>query len=435
MPIQVSDSLRDILEADERPSLFTSFTEPPASRPYFRPLRETQIKALLEIAGGHYHLVYRGFHALLFVGAILLFVRAMRVETAGDAAAGAFALTVFVGLHTMAASIASTYPISHFLEVIVLALLAYNLTASKPGPVTTIALVLTFLVASLTLESGILVWVVVATAWWTGARGASRGAIGAVSVCLIALLAYRMSGGYSTRSADSAGFLFDRLEPSEIDARFGDAPAPFYAYNVTSSIASVLFSEPRAGVWVALRDSLAGDLEPYAAVAVLSSVGTTVLIVLALWAKRVTRADDLERQLFVTFGAVLVANAVLSYAYTKDEIMGIAGAFYALAVFAAVRRLLAGSVMRSIVATLLLATMLGVAAAGWAVRVEGLHYMLYIQAFKHRNDWIAPEELTSGSPRQQALASSIRREVIASRENPNPRLVPGWYSRWFEEAP
>ena len=119
MPIQVSDSLGEILEARQSPSVWASFTDTLGSEAYLRPLRIAQIKALFDLAEGrHYWAVYRGFHALLIVAAILLFTRALRVRTAMDFAAAAVALVVLIGLHTFRGTVQEAFPINHFLEIV-----------------------------------------------------------------------------------------------------------------------------------------------------------------------------------------------------------------------------------------------------------------------------------------------------------------------------
>ena len=116
-------------------------------------------EGLFDLANGHYWLVYRGFHALLACAAIGLFVRALRVRTWDDFAAAIFALTVFTGLHTFRGLVREAFPVSHFLQVAVLCLLALNLARSRGGWLVDVAAAATFAVASLTLESGLLVWV------------------------------------------------------------------------------------------------------------------------------------------------------------------------------------------------------------------------------------------------------------------------------------
>src|SRR5262245_33173282 len=79
-PIQVYDSLGEILDAQSSPSVAASFEAALGSSAYLRPLRIAQIKALFDAADGHYQLVYRGFHVVLLFALLLLFVSALRVE-------------------------------------------------------------------------------------------------------------------------------------------------------------------------------------------------------------------------------------------------------------------------------------------------------------------------------------------------------------------
>src|SRR5688572_12818776 len=71
MPIQVTDSLGEILDAQRSASAWTSFASSFGTEAYLRPLRIAQIKALFDAARGeHYWLVYRGFHAVLAIAAV-----------------------------------------------------------------------------------------------------------------------------------------------------------------------------------------------------------------------------------------------------------------------------------------------------------------------------------------------------------------------------
>ena len=107
------------------------------------------------------------------VACLLLFTRALRVRTVADLCAAAFALTVVVGLHTFRSTVQEAFPINHFLEIAVIALVDAEPVAGAPTARSSISLALvTFVVASLTLESGLLVWVVAVTAW--AARHARR---------------------------------------------------------------------------------------------------------------------------------------------------------------------------------------------------------------------------------------------------------------------
>src|SRR5690606_33491386 len=73
---------------------------------------------------------------------------------------------------------------------------------------------------------------------------------------------------------------------------------------------------------------------------VAASTGITFAIAVYSWRRRrewLARRFDRDDRLVLIFGMVLVANAVISYPYTKDVIMSPAGVFFAVAAFAALR--------------------------------------------------------------------------------------------------
>ena len=163
-PIQVSDSLQELIDVQQSPSLWSTFVAHSPRGPFLRPLRVVQIKMLLDAAGGHYQLAFRGFHAILVALALFLFVRALRVQTWTDCAAAVFAITVLTGMNTFRGTVREAFPINHFLEIVVFCLLALNLAQSRGGWWVDAAATVLFVVASLTLESGPLVWVVLLSA-------------------------------------------------------------------------------------------------------------------------------------------------------------------------------------------------------------------------------------------------------------------------------
>jgi len=439
MPIQVADALGEIVDAQQSPSIMSSFTRNFGSTAYLRPLRIAQIKALFDASHGNYRFAYRGSHALLLVALLLLFAGALRVESGRDLAAAAFALTALTGLHTFLGFVREAFPINHFLEIAVLCLAMLTLTQSRGGWWVDVAACLLFVAGALTLESGLLVWVVVAAAWLCGLRGVSRGGVAAVTVLLIGYLAWRfqyLDTGLPGLDERSSGFMLERLEPEELQRRFGQAPLMFYAYNVAASVLSVLASEPRDGLFVFARSWIDGDVRPREYVAVISSAATTAMIgwwAVTRWRARAFRVPS--DRVAVVGGIVLLVNGVLSFAYTKDDIVAVGGVFYALAAFVAVREVIerSSTLHRSAVVVTLV---LFVLSSRWAVRSLGIHHVLAAQAFRVRNDWVeAPAVLRSENrwPQQPAgveLVETLRTQAIESPVA-NIELVPEWRNRWF----
>ena len=441
-PVQVSDSLIEILHAQESPSVVATFNTAAQHRPYLRPLRLVQIKAIHDVSGGRYWLAYGGFNALLLTALILLFVRALDVETWVDAGASIVALTVLTGLHTFRGVVREGFPINHFLEIVVLCLVALNLARSRGGWWVDVAAAVTFVVATLTLESGLLVWVIVVAAWASGMRGISRRGVVALTVLLVSYFAVRFYLAVGTPGLEErdSGFLLRMLEPEEIRARFGNDPTLFYAYNVVASVASVLFSEPDNGVFEFVRTWRLGQVPPRLYLSVVSSLIATGLIAWTVMARLQGRASHARRtgddQLLIVAGAVLVANAAISYAYTKHETISVAGAFYALAAFVAVRHALMHIQLRPQGFARALAVMLMVTMASlWAFRSAGVHHLLQTQAFKQRNDWAYVARQPDDSPegrRAAALVRQLRNDAYGMRVT-NPGMLPRWMDEWWGE--
>ena len=202
---------------------------------------------------------------------------------------------------------------------------------------------MTFVVAALTLESGLLVWVVAVAAWALGMRGVSTRGVVAMTVLLAGYFYLRfgvLSVGTPGLIERSSGYLFDVLDPPELAQRFGDRLATFYAYNVVSSASSVLFAEPQSGVFVTLKGWMNGRMTSGLWLTFISSLVTTGLIAMALVVMLRRRAIDRSDRLIFIFAAALAANAVMSYPYTKDDIMSVSGFFYGLAAYAAIRLLI-----------------------------------------------------------------------------------------------
>jgi hypothetical protein len=448
MPVQVSDSLNELLDAQASPSIATSFGNAVGTTSYLRPLRIAQIKALFDLAHGHYRLVYRGFHALLIVALIWLFVRALPVESPLDAAAAFVALTVLTGLHTFLGFLREAFPINHFLEIAVLALVALNLTLSSGGLpragsrgwLIDLLAAITFAVAALTLESGILIWIVIATAWIVGLRGVSTRGLVLVTALLAGYFVLRfwyLDTGLPSLTERTSGFFLERLEPSEIQQRFGDRRFVFYTYNVAASLLSVLFSEPRDGLFVATRAWRGNDVHPHAYLTVFSSLAMTMVMAWAAfnWWRRGSSMSRSGR-LAIVAAVVLAANAALSFSYAKDDIIAVAGVFYAIGAFTAARATLeyaqAGGVVRAAAVSMAMLIL----ASAWAMRSSGVHHVMNEHAFRTRNDWAElpikwqHEGRWPSKAEPLALVEGLRNGALAA-EVPNPQMVPEWRGLWY----
>jgi hypothetical protein len=443
MPVQRSDSLELILDAQRSPSATDTFVTMLSAPGYMRPMFRAENKLLFDLAGPwSLQWVYRGFHAVLLTVGLLFFACAARVTTARDLSAFAMAMAVLVGLHTFRGAVGEAYPVNHYLNVAVVCLFTLVLAQARGSVWIDVAAVAGLVYAIFILETGVLVWVIALTAWVVGWRGISPRGLAAMSAALLGYLYLRFVHypvGMPGLSERSTGYLFSVLDPPELARRFGDRAEWFYVYNVATSALSVLLSEPRAGRFVAVHAWMQDALMPRMVIALASSIVTTAVIAYASLQRWRTRTFDDNARYIVVFVAVLAANAALSFAYAKDEIMLPAGIFYALAAYAGARVAFESlAAPRSAVLAATVAALLVVTSTAWTVRAAGVPYYQRSQAFKQRGDWgeLAGERRRVGlqGPPSDAdrLIERLRDEALAAAV-PNPRFEPRWLQLVWED--
>ena len=446
-PLQVSEALRNMM-AVQRTGLSELLLSQFTQGGFLRPLLMAQIDLPFELAQGRYFEVFKAIHVVQVVLAAVLFVNLLPVRTAVEALAVPFGLTLLFGSHTFAGTVTEAFPINTFLTIVLCCLAAANLVQGSPSRWKDAGAVVLFVYAALTVETGLLVWVCFTAAWLVGFRGVSGRALLVTSAALAAYMVARFGPlhvGAPALVERSSGFGFRVLDPPELIERFGDNPLVFYAYNVAAQILTVLFAEPRAGVWALVRGLSTGEWLPRDLLGVAATTGATVLIAwyagsrLPAW--RRGQVGDGDRWLFVA-GAMLVGNAVISYPYTKSVIVSPAGAFHALAAAVAFAAALAriGPTARLRPAVALAAVLLTALSAAWTVRLVGLHYRLREKAFITRNDWMfvvagqSPADVNLRAyPAAGTLIRQLREDAV-SRQVPNPAFDPPRASRVFEEA-
>ena len=431
IPIQLTDCYGNMLKLDTpwRQLMIDEFTQ----RSYLRPFLWAELKLVYDASGGNYFAWFRGTHVAQVIALVLLYLGLVRPRTWRDAAIVPFGLAVLVGMHTFTGTVTEAFPINTFLTVVLCCFAAANLALAPHRWWVDLLAIALFVVAALTVESGLLVWVILIGAALVGARGVSRPALGGLTALLVGYFVLRfvvLDVGSPGLIERSSGYGFHMLEPEQLLARFGDNPLGFYDYNVASSVLSVLFSEPRGGVFRLLYGLSLDDPEPSAIVNVIASTGATLLVVLYAWRRRGDwrlRRFDRDDRIVLLFVMVLAANAVISYPYTKDVIVSPAGAFYAAAVFVAARHVLpsrlAVPAWRSAVATAACLLL----ASTWGVRAVGQHLNLRESGRKVRSewayaeDWFARQGLTIDKPRDVALLRHLQRDAIFTHPAP-PRL-------------
>jgi hypothetical protein len=426
IPIQVSDSFGNMLKLSGpwTPFIVQEFTQPS----YLRPLLWLQLKAVHDLSGGHYFAWFRGFHVLQVAVLVALYLHLARPRSWRDASAAALGLAVLVGHHTFTGAVTEAFPINTFLTVVLCCFAAVALVLGSPRRGNAALAVALFVYAALTLESGLLVFVVFAAGALTGARGLPRGGLVAVCLVLVGYFVLRfavLDVGTPSLSERSSGFGFSVLDPPDLTRRFSEQRLTFYAYNVTASLLSVLFGEPRSGVFRLTDGIRLGAPYPSIAATAAATTAASILIAAYGWRRRAAwLAFDFTREdrLVLLFVAVAVANAAISFPYAKDVIMSPAGAFMALAVYAAARELLlpdAASARR-----LLPLAWCALLSIVWSIRLASLHVELRVAQHQVRHewayvdDWIALQRLDVSGARARALRDHLRNDALVARPSP-----------------
>jgi uncharacterized PurR-regulated membrane protein YhhQ (DUF165 family) len=133
------------------------------------------------------------------------------------------------------------------------------------------------------------------------------------------------------------------------------------------------------------------------------------------------------------FVAVLAANALISFPYTKNVIMSPAGVFFSLAVFAAARQWFERAAASRLVATVVIFAVL---TCGWAYRVAGNHYNLRRTAAEQRavwvtvDTWLDRQRIALVSPEAQALRDALRADALSN--HPTPYQPTSAWMQWFD---
>lgn len=446
VPVQLTDSYSNIIAVQRRPLgelIINNFW----NAGYLRPLLFAPIGILYQLSDGNYHAWFRGFHVAQLALTVALFVGMLRVRTAVDMTAVPLALAMLVGIHTFAGTIREAFPVNTFLTVIVCALSATLIASSRwrwwSDPMA--VLLLAFCV--LTVESGLLVWVILVAGYMAGWRGVSRAGLTASTLAVGAYFAARfwiLDVGTPSLMERSAGFGLRVYEPEELVARFGESPWPFYAYNVAASMMSVLFAEPRNGVFWVVRELIALDVEPWTIVNLVACTGLTVVIARHVWIRRERwRRWDLEHsdRLIFVFAGVLAANAAMSYSYAKDVVMSPAGVFFALAGFGAASVWLGELRLRSVHVARFAAVVLLVITTAWGIKAIGVHYSVRDIAWQVRREWagvdqwLVEQEAVPRTSQERAIKDTLQADALWRRPaRPRLKIPWPWPGEWFDTS-
>src|SRR5262245_9982185 len=159
IPVQLSDSFTEFISVHGDP-LSQVIVAECSHGTYVRPCRRALIKIVYELSGGHYYAAFRGFQALQVLVLLLLIVRMLRVRSRAALESLPLGLAIVVGIHTFAGAVVEGLPVNHFLTILICCAAAINLAQAQRTTLTDAAAVALLMCAMLTIESGLLIWVI-----------------------------------------------------------------------------------------------------------------------------------------------------------------------------------------------------------------------------------------------------------------------------------
>ena len=177
LPIQVADGYGDLAKAAAT-TLGTLVYREFNQTGYLRPMLWGQLRLVYDLSDGAYYEWFRGWHVGQVALLAMLFLRLIRPTSWSGAAVVPLGLAALIGGHTFTGTIVEAFPINHFMTILLCCFAAADLALGPPRWWRDVAAALLFLWAALTIESGLLVAVVVVAAFLAGARGVSRAGIG-----------------------------------------------------------------------------------------------------------------------------------------------------------------------------------------------------------------------------------------------------------------
>ena len=411
----------------------------------YRPLFTLGIKVAYE-AVGTWLPFYQTLVLVSFAALLTLVVYLCRPVGRERAWAACVAISCVCGLHT-SRIVFGFWPLNHYAAVMVAILLAIALALSPRTRPYDWVFGLLMLVATLSLEFGVLIIPVVITLWWFGAPGVSRRGVAAMLAAAAVYLTIRFTfgdhSGDTTLWADS-GFGFQNLNADALRARFGSTPWILWIYNVVATTLTVMFSEPRDGAYSFIESLLARDMEPWQWFQVGSSALTTLIIAVGLvkgrpWLER-------DRLLIVAGLSLLVFGSALSFVYTRDR-LGLAGGIgYALLLYVACSALLEEKPAQPSVASASLGRrssqseggrrkfavgIVTVVAALWVVRSAETWFQLRDTAWDYHVEWTDRFVELGGTRNSTGLMNELKTAALA-RTPADVRLDPAWTYFLFE---
>lgn len=399
-PFPVSESLISLLTLERMPSAAALFVATMNQQGFMRPGSWAASKVVFDLAGGHEFLAFRALHVVMVLAILGGTARLLRVASPTACGLALLVMLAVIGLHPFHEAVRET-PLNIKLLIPAICIVAANLSAASRPSIWRDALALALFAFSLSAnELGLLVWVGLAAGYLVGFRGVSRPAVIVATILVAAYIGVRFSYldvGAPALTERSSGYGFRSLEASELVARFGDNPLPFYLYNLAGGTLSILLSEPRSGVFVLVREITTDSVEIGTALNVATSAATTLLLgwyAVRRWRDWLRRTLTHADRLYLVAAAMIAANVVVSYPYLKDVTLSTGAAFYPLAMFAAIHLLITDTAARTVTLgrAMVTITLLIAVSVGWTVRAAAFAIDMRHNSAVMQRDWIPAYE-------------------------------------------
>ena len=395
----------------------------------YRPLFRLALKGSYQIFGMHLW-PYQTLVLLQFACVLALVIWLCRPIGAQRAVAACIALSCIAGLHT-SRILFGFWPVNAGSFVLILLLTAIAIAFDARTRSVGWIYFLIVLVALLSVEWGVIIVAVLPVLWLMKAPAVDRRALWWAFSGVAAYAAIRLT--FSTVAAPpsfhtDSGFLFSQLSPSELQARFGEAPWLFRLYNVASTFLTVVASEPREGIFGFTAALLNGNVPYWRWVHVGSSLLTTIAIAIGLAVFRPSSPRD--RLLCAAGLALLVVGSAFGVPYTRDRVGMMAGVGYGLLLYVALVALLArmpnaGWRRNAIVGCVALI------GAGWVVRNAEAYFQLRDTAWDFRQEWVQRAAESDAATQPDEIWATLQTEALDSKPD-DPRLDPVWTYVLFE---
>jgi hypothetical protein len=394
----------------------------------YRPLLTVASKLAYETIGLDLW-VYKAIVLLQFAGILATLLWMFRPATRSRALAAAIALLCVTGLHS--SRILFNFNPLNAHSAVLLVVLACAALAMEPWarrweyvylPVA--------VVATLALESGVLLVPVLAALWLVRAPGATaRGVIAAVAgIAVYAAIRFALGAPVDAAAAYThSGRGVSAATPERLDAAFGRWPWLFWIYNVAATIFTVAFSEPREGTYEFTASLLRGSTPEWMWLHVVSSIVTTLIVCVCFPRRNLSPRD---RAVTATAVALILGGSALGFLYTRDRIALPAGIGYAMLLYVAlpalfVRAAPAGA--RRVAAV----TLTSVVVAMWLVRDAETYWFLRDLAWEHHREWtVRYESIRANRPATDLMV--VLQALALDGRPAEPAPSPDWANRILE---